>query len=281
MVFPPGDTLISSKDILDLKGISRATLNNYIRMGLLPKPVVRRPLDDMRGVRKIGYFPVSVLERIDHIGRLKRQGYSMEAIVRRFAPLQREEEGRDPFETKRPHVEEDPAEGWEIEPESSEHQVRLTFDDVALPAYLLNYRFDILWLNSGARAEVLKHKGTSAELLSKNLFRLLFNWEFHARIQNWKDLVSYHMRFAKIKYARGWMENLYEGISPGEIHTLQDIYDRVSPFPKKGPIVSRLNLLDADGTTVSYQVISLFFKEGLLFIYSPTESLYARNPEYG
>ena len=54
MPSPPDEKLISSKEILELKGISRATLNNYVKMGILPRPVVRTPFDEMRGIRKIG-----------------------------------------------------------------------------------------------------------------------------------------------------------------------------------------------------------------------------------
>ncbi|MBN2124181.1 MAG: hypothetical protein JW821_07805 [Deltaproteobacteria bacterium] len=272
MPFPPDEKRISSKEILELKGISRATLNNYVKMGILPKPVVRAPLDDLRGIRKIGYFPVEVLDRIDRVTELKRQGYSMENIARRFSAGSRDEEASTPS----------PPEGLpvdgEVAEEPGEKEMKLTIEDFPLPAYLLNYRFEILWVNPEAQKGVLKHKGPPSSLFSKNIFKFLFTWEFHTRVQNWKDLVSFHMRFAKIKYTRGWMENLYEGISAAEIHTLQEIYNRVSPFPRKGPGVSPLNLLRADGTTESFQVISIFFKEGILFIYSPSETLYPREP---
>ena len=56
--------LITSKEIIEKTGISRATLNNYIKMGILPKPIVRRPGPEQKGVKKIGYFPASVLEHI-------------------------------------------------------------------------------------------------------------------------------------------------------------------------------------------------------------------------
>ena len=31
--------MITSKEIIEQTGISRATLNNYIKMGILPKPI--------------------------------------------------------------------------------------------------------------------------------------------------------------------------------------------------------------------------------------------------
>jgi len=51
-VVPPEPTLISSKEILDQTGISRATLNNYIRVGILPRPLVQRPLDPISVPRR-------------------------------------------------------------------------------------------------------------------------------------------------------------------------------------------------------------------------------------
>jgi DNA-binding transcriptional MerR regulator len=76
--------LISSKEILERTRISRATLNNYIKMGILPRPMVQRPKDAIRGVKKIGYFPREVLERIETVKQLKRDGRSMEEIAGRF-----------------------------------------------------------------------------------------------------------------------------------------------------------------------------------------------------
>jgi DNA-binding transcriptional MerR regulator len=75
---------ISSKDILRKTNISRATLNNYIRMGILPKPIVQAPLDGIKGPRKIGYFPAYSLDRIEKIRNLKKEGFSMEAIAEKM-----------------------------------------------------------------------------------------------------------------------------------------------------------------------------------------------------
>lgn len=72
---------MTSKEILDRAGISRATLNNYISWGLLPKPEVRRPEAGSSRARRLGYFPESALERIQEISRLKKSGIRMEAII--------------------------------------------------------------------------------------------------------------------------------------------------------------------------------------------------------
>lgn len=71
---------LSSKEILSITGISRSTLNNYIRMGILPKPIVRRPDNEKSTIKKIGYFPKDAVLIIHHVNDLKRQGRSMNAI---------------------------------------------------------------------------------------------------------------------------------------------------------------------------------------------------------
>ncbi|HHO48207.1 MAG TPA: hypothetical protein ENN06_07110 [Desulfobacteraceae bacterium] len=83
--------MITSKFIIEKTGISRATLNNYIKLGILPKPIVGPPPPDSRNVKQIGYFPGEVIARIDRVKLLKSRGRSMDEIARLFqenrAPL--------------------------------------------------------------------------------------------------------------------------------------------------------------------------------------------------
>ena len=72
---------ISSKELLKKSGISRATLNNYIKLGIIPKPVVQKPRDVMKGTKRIGYFLQEVLGCIETVNRLKKEGNSMRSIA--------------------------------------------------------------------------------------------------------------------------------------------------------------------------------------------------------
>ena len=84
--------MISSKELMDREGISRATLNNYIKLGLLPSPVVQKPVEGMTGTKRIGYFPRAVVERLARVKTLKKEGLSIDMIVTRL----REERERVP-----------------------------------------------------------------------------------------------------------------------------------------------------------------------------------------
>ena len=76
-----GGRFISSVDLIKRTGLSRATLNNYIRMGILPHPIVKRPDDNtISRAKQIGYFPYSVLDALDKIIQYKKEGHRMEEI---------------------------------------------------------------------------------------------------------------------------------------------------------------------------------------------------------
>ncbi len=76
---------LTSVELIEKAGISRATLNNYIKYGLIPKPVVKRPENvQKRQIKRVGYFPESVLKRIEQIRNLKKDGHKMENIIDRL-----------------------------------------------------------------------------------------------------------------------------------------------------------------------------------------------------
>jgi len=264
---------VTSKEILLKTGISRATLNNYIKMGIIPRPLVKKPRGDMKGTKKIGYFPYAVLERIEWVKRLKHAGNSMEDIAMQIKdiPINGEQDA---------NVE---SEEGELKNEFTvtgrrgpvfEKPLELTFDDIRYPAYLINYDFQIEWINHQAEGNIFwQIVSLIKDRESRNIFKLFFHWQFHNRVRNWRDLVAFHMSFARVKYTRSWMANIYRGISENEAAILLEIYDRVEPFPAQTITDKTIALLMEDGTSETYQVYSAFFREGIFFLYSPSRFL--------
>ncbi len=246
--------LISSKDLLEKTGISRATLNNYIKVGIIPRPIVLGPRKGMRKVSRIGYFPRAAVERIEIVKVLKREGHSMQDIARRFRDLP---ENR-PLGTIT---------------EVSGERPELTLEDISSPAYLLNYNFEIEWINREAELTLFAQQlSLIRDLESRNIFKVLFNWEFHNHVQNWEDLLGFHMSFAKSRLSRAWIEQLFTGISETQSRLLKQIYDEVPTFSQQGPKFTNIKVSLADGTTHPYSVHTMFFKEGILFVYASAGS---------
>jgi DNA-binding transcriptional MerR regulator len=269
---PPKENLVSSKQILERTGISRATLNNYIKVGILPKPLVQRPMEGGGGTKKIGYFPLQTLERIEFVQRLKREGKSMGEItdLLRLDDAPHSPAGVEPqLETKRTVPLAEEPESWKGPPE-----LRLNFEEISFPSYFLNYDFDLAWINRDAELRlfkgIIKHTEGGA---SQNVFRLLFHWEFHRQVANWKDLVQLHMAHAKlVKPGKTWISRLYRGISEGEISVLEKIYDQVNPLQLQTIRETYVSLLSKEGSSDLFRVISFFAKNGILLIYAQERS---------
>ena len=87
--------MLSSKDILIKTKLSRATLNNYIKLGLLSKPIVQNPGNQGGGAKLLGYFPDGSLDRIELVRRLKAEGLTLAEIVARIGENGNEDENRE------------------------------------------------------------------------------------------------------------------------------------------------------------------------------------------
>jgi len=264
---------ISSKEILEKTGISRATLNNYIKMGIIPKPVIRKPENGEKNVKILGYFPVNALDNIDRVKTLKRKRHSMPEIARIFSDPSASGHGNDK-EVSQPLQEEELSPFKRYSEKVYKGRLKLTLEDISDPAYLLNYDFEIKWINRKAEDVILNQRITlMQETVSTNIFKLFFNWEFHSRVKNWKDLVAFNMSFAKFKYSKTWLARLYKGISKKELNVLEEIYDDTSTSPRHTIRETHISLLMQDGYTDQYRICSIFFNEGILFIYMPAGSL--------
>jgi adenylate cyclase len=260
---------INTKEILIKTGISRATLNNYIRLGIIPRPLVQKPRGEAGGAKKIGYFPYEVLDRIQLVRILKREGNAMEEIAKNLKDTPVADDETDVKSDESGRLDKDfritSSDDW-----GAGETPRLTLSDMRMPCYLLDYRFSIKWMNQHAEQEIFGQTiNLTGDRGSRSIFKFLFGWEFHNRVRNWRDMVAFHLAFVKMKYTREWMGNLYPGVSKRELRILQEIYDQVPGFPRQSIKDMVINLLMENGNTKSFKTYTIFFKEGILFIYGP------------
>lgn len=270
--------LISSKEVLEKTNISRATLNNYIKMGIIPRPVVKGPKNDMKRTKKIGYFSESVVETINMVKHLKRKGHSMEEIAGKYKDMRLVNQ---PFQnghkdnTYPELVNASALDGVDGKPKIIEKDLKLTIDNIGYSAYLVNKHFEIEWINHEAEDEIFNQDISSiAYLESRNIFKLFFSWEFHENVSNWKDLINFHMAFAKSKINKSDLETLCNKISDREIRLLEEIYDEDLPLPKIGIDNKPINIVKKDGSVRDYEIYTVTFREGMLFVYVPAERMH-------
>jgi len=81
------NNLITTKDIFNKTGISETTLDNFIILGILPKPIVKQPGPDTNEINPTVYFPADVLDRIMQVKFVKSQDNSIKSISRVLGEL--------------------------------------------------------------------------------------------------------------------------------------------------------------------------------------------------
>jgi len=252
----PASRWISSLDIIKKTGISRATLNNYIRMNILPRPVVKRPKEISARARMLGYFPESVIESIIQIKELKKRGYSMDTIADR---LKQNESITDSREI----ITQD-----EKKSEDAANSLTLTINDISCPAYLLNYKYEIDWINKDAEDSIFQKKIRNIkEPAARNIYLLLMR-NFHENNQTRNSLIDFHLSFLKGKTIENELGQLYESMTQSEREYLRKSYESIEPPIPRAVNKIILKLSDDKGKCISDCVYYMLFREGILFIHA-------------
>jgi adenylate cyclase len=254
-------TMLTSKEILERTGISRATLNNYIARGLLPKPVVSRPDIRGKGPRQIGYFDEATIARIELIQRLKREGMSMEEIKLKL------ETGGLPGAEPAPGAPATGAAAVIAHPASAREQLTLTIDQIPHPAYMVNYKFEVMWFNDRARHDLPNMFSRLAPRTDeRSIFHLLLATEQADLTPNGRQLLRLNLALAKERMEVTAITQPLQGISAARIQLLEDLYRDTEPA-RSGPIVELpLRLESADGKGENRVAYAAYFREGILVI---------------
>ncbi len=260
--------MITSKELLEKTGISRATLNNYVARGLLPKPVVARP--EMRGgnrPRQIGYFPEEVLTRIERIQQMKSEGLSMDEITSKLAEPAAPEtgsEGQQPA-ARGARVISHPAAAAMKQP------LVVTVDQVPHPAYMVNYKSEVVWFNDLARQTM---GGALSQLAprteERSVFRLLLAAEDRESIQNREELLRLNIALAKERMELSAIIQPLQPIAASKVQLLERLYADTQPVVAGSIVEFPLHLKEAKGDRMdSYCAYAAYFREGILVILAP------------
>ena len=271
-----GTRWISSLDIINKTGISRATLNNYIKMNLLPRPIVKKPEETDVRARMLGYFPESVIDLILQIKEMKNKGFTMDTISERLnhaGVIRAAEEPVIPDEIKTNSEVNHEAPPSKSRPSaaddgSSQNPLKVTISDIPCPAYLLNNNFEIDWVNQEAEKTLFrKDFHAMKEPAERNIFsQLLRNRGEKEQIKD--RLVDFHLRFVKERIGKLDLDRLYDGMTSLEKQLLEAKYDAVDPLHRSSVHKIYLDLSDHSGMRLSDCVYFMVFREGTLFIHA-------------
>lgn len=259
--------MLTSKELLEKTGISRATLNNYVARGLLPRPVVASP--ELRGgkrPRQIGYFPDEALGLVEQILRWKAEGLSMDEIMART-------EARPGTDTSLvaqaapggAQVISHPATLMKKQP------LVVTIDQMPHPAYMVNHRFEVVWFNDKAREAL---DGALTQLAprteERSIFRLLLASDEPKAQPNREELLRLNVALAKERMQLAAIMQSLQPLAASRAHFLERLYSETIPVPA-GPVAELpLRLKEPEGSRIeSYCAYATHFREGILVILVP------------
>ena len=231
-------------------GISRATLNNYIGLNLIPPPTVRKP-EEIGGPTKIGYFPEWVVNRIDRIRQLKTEGMRMSHIALHFMHKERE------VLTAAPEPQPDLTYQW--------------LEQIPFPAVLVNRSWEIIRSNHAAEELLLtgRVRVTTAAAMN-NFFAPFCIRGLMSGFTNWEDMLTPHIRLAK----RDLTEDSLAHICGSEYHQTEEEVRRLwrgaEPIDDRPFHHQTLVLKHIDGETRHCTLFSSALREGTLLLYVPT-----------
>jgi len=265
------ESLLTSTELLEQTGLSRATLNNYIALGLLPKPVVKRPQSGRARTARLGHFPPSVLDVIERINRLKKQGYAMADIVTMMKEesedtLQKEASGAD-VETP-PFVAKDRRSDHPVQAQG----IQLTLDALDSPAYLVNPKFELVWSNQEAQEQILETGDKIAsEIGDRNIFDIFLRGQTVTAAEGRDDLLQFHLALAKNRISKSALLSL-DSASGSDLSSLAELYDEVEPAAVGQILHTQVNFARPGQPDQWYTIYTSTFREGFFFAYIPAES---------
>ena len=259
--------------------ISRATLNNYISLGLLPRPLVKNPEPGAStSARQIGYFPQEVLARLDRINQLKKEGYAMADIAGQlvkdgFPALKKISVQKISYSltpVTSPSVQSssvDIKNMPQIVTPAKSNTLRLTIDHIPYPAYMVNYNFEITWFNEEARTELLgAFDQLPADIKDRNVLSYLLNGGLGQNGANREELIQFYLLLGKGRFSRNDLMNILSGKAEAASRQVPN-----ESFSPNGTLVTLpLTLCLENGKVANYNVYASYYREGILFIHLPS-----------
>lgn len=279
--------MISSKELMEKCDISRATLNNYIAMGIVEKPDVVSIVEGESAIPRLGFFPDNTVDVINEVKRLKAQGMSMKDIAAHFRSGRQQSDSSDQTSENEAReassgykdiddlldTNEQATEGFKINTPQS-LSVEIGLDNLPGPAFMVNNNFELTWWNNEAKDKffdldsVIDH-----EIEARNIFHMLLNRDQAQQFVHFPQLLSLTMSAAKKRMSRAGLAKVYPYLDNDDVRVLSELYEATDAIDEDADITHRIfDLFDQTGKEKTYTLYVVFFREGVFFAFQPGDS---------
>lgn len=281
--------MISSKELMEKCDISRATLNNYIGMGIVDRPDVVSIVEGDSAIPRLGFFPDNTVEIINEVKRLKTEGMSMKEIASHFhssrqgqptgeqttdVEVSPTEDGFDDIDSHFGNKDQEQATEGFITSTPQNLSVEISLDNLPGPAFMVNNNFELTWWNNEAKDKFFDLDSVADhEIEARNIFHLLLNRDQAQQFVHFPQLLSLTMSAAKKRMSRAGLAKVYPYLDNDDVRVLSELYESTEAIDDKADIThSIFDLYDQSGKEKSYTLYVVFFREGVFFAFQPGDS---------
>lgn len=274
--------MITSKYLLEQTGLSRATLNNYISLGLLPKPIVKRIATDPGAkLTTLGYFPDWAVSRVQLIKSLKKQGLSIDAICQKIASENDTVTYSEDFTEENNKYSRDSLNDYKKASLEKEHvmtmnnklsekmnpqeSLNVSIDSIPYPAYMINYECGLVWLNDAAQQSFFIDSAIPDRAEDRSIIPKLFEWARNLSESDKETLFKSHFNVVKHRLSKESLSKTILSLPQEERRWLESCYEQSAP--PKNTLIQDTTLRHA--INVNKRIIAISFREGVLFTYVP------------
>jgi len=277
--------MITSKYLLEQTGLSRATLNNYISLGLLPRPLVKRIVTDPgASLTTLGYFPDWVVDRIQLIKSLKKQGLSMDAICRQITSGNQagSSVGENITASNTEYIpdsltdhtkaslvkEHDMTMNSATRKINSQESLNVSIDSIPYPAYMINYECGLVWLNDAAQQSFFMDASIPDRAEDRSVIPKLLEWAKSLSEADKEILFKSHFNVVKHRLSKDTLSRTLLSLPQEQRIWLESCYDQSEP--SKNTLIQDTTLHYP--ANVNKRIIAISFREGVLFTYVPKDA---------
>ena len=155
-------------------------------------------------------------------------------------------------------------------PKEGGERVRLTLDQIDYPSYLVNSRFELVWANDQAQAQILGADGElPSDITERNLFTLFLQSGMVTQAEGRDEILRFHLSIAKNRVSKAALLGLDLAAGEGDAENLVRLYDAVEPAGRKQILHTEVNLAKPGSPDQWHTVYASFFREGIFFAYAP------------
>ena len=149
---------------------------------------------------------------------------------------------------------------------------RLTLAELEYPSYLVNGNFEIEWCNQAAEKAFLgKGRALGTEIGERALFSSFFSAGQLHDAMGTDAVLRMHVAVAKQRMPKAALLAANSGIEADRSAEIARIYDQVEPIRTREIISTEVDLGASRGNELWFNLIACFFREGVLFSYTPAE----------